>query len=104
MAPIFEKAFGFKPEVRRNGSLDDLYNTMHKVRSMKPDVIWSWLPMFYAYYTLNGQTTLPQPLSNDRYSDMKFVTASDYFKAVENPDRLGTAYDETTERAINGGQ
>jgi hypothetical protein len=41
--------------------------------------MWAWKSLFYTYYSLHGQTVLPQPLDNDRFPGVKLETVRDYF-------------------------
>lgn len=93
IARDFEEAFGSKPQTNHHGSLEDLYNTMHGIRKQQPQNVWGWLPLFYTYYSTNGQGALREPLDNDRYPDMKMTTLLEYFKALKQPDRIGTPFD-----------
>ncbi|KAK3670827.1 hypothetical protein LTR78_009271 [Recurvomyces mirabilis] len=94
MASAFETAFGFKPELKCNGSLNEMFKTMHAIKDSSPQNPWSWIPMFYAYYSVNGQTTLEEPLSNELYPDVKTTSLVEYLRAVGTPEKLGMAYDE----------
>ena len=89
IAEDFEAVYKQKPAMHRLGSLDDLFSTMHNIRAAKPHNMWSWLPLFYTYYSINGQTSLPLPLDNNRYPDVKLQTVRDYF-ASKPLKRLGT--------------
>lgn len=83
IAEDFEAIYKQKSEVHSLGSLHDLYETMHKTRAMQPHNMWAWMSLFYTYYSLNGQTTLPQLLDNTRFPGVK-----DYF--AQTPlERLG---------------
>ena len=79
MAEDFEAVYKKKPEIQRLGSLDDLYDRMHKIRAAQPGNVWAWMSLFYTYYSLNGQTVLPKPLDNDRFPGVKLETVRDYF-------------------------
>lgn len=82
IAEDFETVYSQKPGMHRLGSLDDLFSKMHNIRAAKPDNIWSWMPLFYTYYSINGQTTLPLPLENSRYPDVNLETVRDYFAST----------------------
>ena len=81
MAAAFEKVYkpAQPPELVCKGSLDDLYRTMQQVRQAKPHNMWAWIPMFYTYYSINGQTKLPEPLDNDKYKDIQCETVEEFF-------------------------
>jgi hypothetical protein len=44
--------------------------------------------LFYSYYSLNGQTTLPEPLDDAKFPEVKLDTVRDYF-ARTPLERLG---------------
>jgi hypothetical protein len=67
---------------------EELVTTMHKTRAVQPHDMWAWMSLFYTYYSLNGQTTLPKPLVNDRFPGFELDTVRDYF-AKTPLDRLG---------------
>ncbi|QIX00626.1 hypothetical protein AMS68_006143 [Peltaster fructicola] len=93
IATQYEAAFGFKAESVHHGSLDDLYKTMHQVRKQQPDNIWAWMGLFYTYYSTNGEGALSDPLSNDKYHDMRMTSLKEYFEAAKRPERIGTPFE-----------
>lgn len=52
---------------------------MHKTRAAQLHNVWAWMGLFYTYYSLNGQTVLPQPLDNDRFPGVKLDKVQDHF-------------------------
>ncbi|KAJ9640976.1 hypothetical protein H2199_005644 [Coniosporium tulheliwenetii] len=49
---------GFRPQLERLGSLDDLYKLMHELREKYPQDPLKYVAMFYQYYCVNGQCHL----------------------------------------------
>lgn len=88
IAAAFRDIYGEEPGLVRLGSLEDLYQLMHETRDKNPDNAMAWLGLFYTYYSLNGQTTLPLPLHNDRYPAVKLVTVRDFFRQTPK-ERIG---------------
>lgn len=88
VAAEFQNVYGEEPGLERLGSLEDLFKLMHHKRDQNPDNAPAWLGLFYTYYSINGQTTLPLPLDNERYPAVKLVTVRDFF-ANTPKERLG---------------
>lgn len=42
---MFEKVYGVKLKLEREGSLDELYNRMHKAKTENPANVFGWLPL-----------------------------------------------------------
>jgi hypothetical protein len=40
-----EETHGFKPELKRQGSLDDLYKTMQLLFANEPSSVYAWLAL-----------------------------------------------------------
>ena len=59
---------------------------MHKNRKDKPENVWSWMPLFYLYYTMNGQTSL----DNDKYPEVRLETVREHFERT-SLEQLGRA-------------
>ncbi|CAH0040677.1 unnamed protein product [Clonostachys rhizophaga] len=79
IAAEFHTVYNEEPGLERLGSLEDLFKLMHQKRDQNPDNAPAWLGLFYTYYSINGQTTLPLPLDNERYPAVKLVTVRDFF-------------------------
>ncbi|KAE8336271.1 hypothetical protein BDV24DRAFT_155310 [Aspergillus arachidicola] len=71
IAQSYEKVYGAKASLKRLGSLDDLYKFMHEKRAQNPADIYSYMPLFFYYYWVNGQTFVGPELDNDRYPQVK---------------------------------
>ena len=76
----------------------DTYNEYNELKlsllsshSILPYFALISLTRFYTYYSLNGQTVLPQPLDNSRYPNVRLVTVREFF--TETPkERLGKTF------------
>lgn len=86
IAAEFKFAYNEEPKLECLGSLEQLYGIMHTTRNHNPDNAYAWLGMFYTYYSLNGQTTLPAPNNNSRFPDVKLVTVRDFFAGMRKTD------------------
>ncbi|KAI1387925.1 nmrA-like family protein [Hypoxylon trugodes] len=78
----FERAYGEKPKLERQGSADDLFKRMHELRQSNPQNIFSYLFLFFQYYMINGQTLLGPNLDNHKYPQVKPVSWEDYLKST----------------------
>ena len=89
MAQVYEKAYGVKPKVERQGSLDDLYSAMKDAYKNNPETRWAWMGMHYQYYMANGATNLGK-LNNDLlgYKPMDL----EQFMKEYTKDTLGSSY------------
>jgi len=45
IAAVFKEVYGKEPSIKRMGSLEDLYRTMHQVKQRNPGNMWAWLGM-----------------------------------------------------------
>ncbi|KAL1866404.1 hypothetical protein Plec18167_009072 [Paecilomyces lecythidis] len=70
LARTFEKVYGKSVTLERYGSRDELYKHMHDLRSKNPQDIFSYMPLFYYYYMINGQTLLGPNIDNARYPNI----------------------------------
>ncbi|KAF4631212.1 hypothetical protein G7Y89_g6920 [Cudoniella acicularis] len=86
VAVVFKSVYKEEPKLQCLGSLEELYKTMHATRDRNPKDFYAWLGMWYTYYSINGQTTLPLPLDNSRFPDVKVVTVKDFFTGTEKKD------------------
>lgn len=91
IAGSFEKVYGEKPKLERQGSTEDLFNHMHELRKKDPQNLFSYLFLFFQYYMINGQTLVGPELDNDKYPQVKPVSWEDYLIAVPR-DQLAGAY------------
>ncbi|KAI1410482.1 nmrA-like family protein [Hypoxylon sp. FL1857] len=82
IAGSFEKVYGVKPNLERQGSLDDLFKRMHELRKNEPQNIFSYMFLFFQYYMINGQTYLGPESDNDKYPQVKPVSWEDYLRSV----------------------
>ncbi|KAI1208539.1 nmrA-like family protein [Annulohypoxylon truncatum] len=87
---LFERVYGVKPKVDRQGSLDDLFKLMNEKREKDPKNIFSYLFLFFQYYMIEGTTDIGPELDNDRYPQVKPVSWEDYLRMVPK-DQLPTA-------------
>lgn len=74
--------YGFRPQLERLGSLDDLYKLMHELREKYPQDPFKYMAMFYQYYCVNGQCHLGEFTSSDnaRYPEIKVETSEDFLR------------------------
>ncbi|RAK99441.1 NmrA-like family protein [Aspergillus ibericus CBS 121593] len=91
IARSFEKVYGIKPSLERRGSLDELYEHMHNLRSEDPQNVYGYMALFFYYYWINGQTFVGPQLDNGRYSDIKPVDWEGYMSKWPI-DQLPTSY------------
>ncbi|PLB54792.1 NAD(P)-binding protein [Aspergillus steynii IBT 23096] len=91
IAKSYEKAYGVPVTLEKRGSLDDLYKTMHDLRAKSPQNIYSYMPLFFYYYWVNGQTFVGPELDNARYPDVKAATWEDFMAAWPR-EQVGTSY------------
>ncbi|KAL5355540.1 hypothetical protein BJX96DRAFT_170765 [Aspergillus floccosus] len=73
IAKSYEKVYGVPVTLEKRGSLEDLYKTMHDLRAKNSQEIYSYMPLFFYYYWINGQTFVGPELDNARYPDVKAV-------------------------------
>ncbi|VBB74007.1 Putative protein of unknown function [Podospora comata] len=81
---LFEKVYGFKPALERQGSLEELKVLMHKTRAENP------AGLFYQYYWLNGQTLVGPETDNDKYREIKAESWEDFLRK-RSPEELAQA-------------
>ncbi|KAH7187523.1 NmrA-like family protein [Fusarium oxysporum] len=79
IAADFKAVYDCEPKLERLGSLDDLFKLMHTTRDRDPSNFGAWLGLFYTYYSLNGQTALPEPLDCSRYPNVQVDKVRDFF-------------------------
>lgn len=79
IAADFVAVYEQQPKMQSLGTLDELYNKMQQTRAAMPNHVWAWLGLFYTYYSINGQTSLPLPLNSERHPDVKLRTVRDFF-------------------------
>ncbi|KAH6886148.1 hypothetical protein B0T10DRAFT_575796 [Thelonectria olida] len=91
IAEAFQEVYGIETKLERLGSLDDLKKHMHATQAANPANLYSYLALFYAYYSFNGQTFLGETL-NDKYPEVKPETLADFLRThtVEDLSRYGT--------------
>ncbi|KAJ9667677.1 hypothetical protein H2201_002212 [Coniosporium apollinis] len=75
---------GFRPQLERLGSLDDLYKLMHELREKYPQDPLKYVAMFYQYYCVNGQCHLGEfaSLDNARYPEIRPETFEDFLRVT----------------------
>ncbi|VUC26619.1 unnamed protein product [Clonostachys rosea] len=78
IASTFKKVYGVKPNLERLGSLEDLKTKMHALREKNSADIYSYMPLFFTYYWLNGQTFVSPETDNEQYKDVKPETWEDF--------------------------
>ncbi|KAI8965324.1 nmrA-like family protein [Daldinia sp. FL1419] len=91
IAESFEKVYGIKPKLERQGSVDDLYKHMHELRKSNPQNVFSYMFLFFQYYAVNGQTHLGPDNDNAKYPQVKPVSWEEYLRSVPK-DQLLNAY------------
>jgi hypothetical protein len=79
MAYIYQKVYGIEPEIKRNGSLKELYERMTAVFKEEAHNPFAWMGMYYQYYMQNGQTLLGKT-DNDRYPKVVPTTVEAFLK------------------------
>ncbi|EXJ95695.1 hypothetical protein A1O1_00818 [Capronia coronata CBS 617.96] len=82
IAATYEKVYGIKPKTECLGSLEELYEQMHRLRKNEPENVYSYMFKFYTYYLLSGRVSVGPNLDNDKYPQVKVVTFEDLFKSV----------------------
>lgn len=78
----FERVYGVKPKVERQGSQDDLFKHMNEQRAKDPKNIFSYLFLFFHYYMIKDLCDCGPQLDNDKYPQVKPVTWEDYLRSV----------------------
>ncbi|KAM5343670.1 hypothetical protein ACJ41O_012207 [Fusarium nematophilum] len=68
------------PRPERLGSLDDLKAKMHQLQADNPADVFSYMPLFFTYYWLNGQKFIGPETDNEQYSDVKPETWEDFLQ------------------------
>ncbi|KAI0176529.1 nmrA-like family protein [Hypoxylon sp. FL1284] len=91
MTKAFEQVYGVQPKLERQGSLDDLFSRMHELQRTSPQEFLSYIPLFFTYYTVNGQTLMGPELDNDQYPQVKPMTFEEFFKATPR-EQISKAY------------
>ncbi|KAI4871162.1 nmrA-like family protein [Hypoxylon rubiginosum] len=91
IAKSFEKVYGVQPKLECQGSLDELFARMHKLRRDNPQNYFSYIFLFFNYYMTNGQTLLGPELDNHKYPQVKPTTWEDFFRATPR-EQLPGAY------------
>ncbi|KAJ3532623.1 hypothetical protein NM208_g8361 [Fusarium decemcellulare] len=91
VAADFEQVYCKKLILARQGSLDELYSTMHAKFKEDPSNRWAWINLFYQYYCTNGQTYLKEELDNVKYPDVKPVTFKQFLQSYKI-EELSTTY------------
>ncbi|KAK0712216.1 hypothetical protein B0T21DRAFT_297463 [Apiosordaria backusii] len=87
---LFEKVYGFRPALERQGSLEELKGLMHKTRAENPADVFTYMRMFYQYYWLNGQTFVGPETDNAKYPEVKAETWEDFLRK-RTPEELSQA-------------
>ncbi|KAJ4044472.1 hypothetical protein NW756_004804 [Fusarium oxysporum] len=78
IAATFDKVYGVKPNLERLGSLEDLKAKMHALREKKAADVYSYMPLFFMYYWINGQTFVGPETDNEQYKEVKPETWEEY--------------------------
>ncbi|KAL7754774.1 hypothetical protein ACKLNR_015444 [Fusarium oxysporum f. sp. zingiberi] len=78
IAATFDKVYGVKPKLERLGSLEDLKTKMHALREKNPTDVYSYMPLFFMYYWINGQTFVGPETDNELYKEVKPETWEEY--------------------------
>ncbi|KAL5318029.1 hypothetical protein ACEPPN_015133 [Leptodophora sp. 'Broadleaf-Isolate-01'] len=92
---IFTEVYGYTPDLHNLGSLEDLYQNMHKSLQTSPDDFMAWMPKFFAYWSQNEDARLKRDLANANYLKVVPVTIEDFFRRHKF-DELATAVDKLT--------
>jgi hypothetical protein len=79
IAKLIGEAYQTEITLQKNGSLEDLKNTVDGMRKREPDNMESWLPLLYFYWMLSGIGDLTS-MDNERYPIVKPTTLEDYLK------------------------
>ncbi|KAH7121119.1 hypothetical protein B0J11DRAFT_581878 [Dendryphion nanum] len=81
IADLFQSAYGFRPQLKRLGSLDDVFKHMHELKTKYPEEPMRYMAMFYQYYCINGQCYLGEfaNLDNSTYSQVKPEGFKEFF-------------------------
>ncbi|RAL14765.1 NmrA-like family protein [Aspergillus homomorphus CBS 101889] len=73
IAQSYEKTSGFKANLKRLGSLVELYQAMDQKRDENPGAIYSYMSLFFYYYWVNGRAIIGPETDNAKYPDVKPV-------------------------------
>ncbi|KAJ3544622.1 hypothetical protein NM208_g2954 [Fusarium decemcellulare] len=91
IAATFQKVYGIEPKLERLGCLEDLKTKMHALREQNPADIYTYMPLFFMYYWINGQTFVGPETDNEQYKEVKPETWED-FMAKRSLEQLPHAY------------
>ncbi|EWZ81102.1 hypothetical protein NW765_015579 [Fusarium oxysporum] len=91
IAATFGKVYGVKPNLERLGSLEDLKAKMHALREKNAADVYSYMPLFFMYYWINGQTFVGPETDNEQYKEVKPETWEEYL-SKRNLEQLPHAY------------
>ncbi|KAL4887849.1 nmrA-like family protein [Aspergillus ambiguus] len=83
IAEIFEEVYGGTLKLNQLGSLDDLYKHMHQRKDENPQDYFRYLPLFFQFYCLNGQTHLNIHEEAAKYQNIPHTTFRQFFE--QNP-------------------
>ncbi|KAL1640201.1 hypothetical protein SLS58_007152 [Diplodia intermedia] len=81
IAESYKKVYKVKPTLKRLGSLSDLYTRMHALREEDPANVFQYMPLFFMYYWINGQTYVGPEVDNAKYPEIKSVTWEDFMRS-----------------------
>ncbi|CAO3682628.1 unnamed protein product [Umbelopsis ramanniana] len=92
LSESFQEIYGIKPNLKRLGSLDDLFKHMNEVRAQQPENFLEYIPLFLLYYWTNGQTNVGPETDNFKYPNILPVSWEDFMKS-RTLEQLKNAYE-----------
>ncbi|GAB7336768.1 hypothetical protein MBLNU13_g10860t1 [Cladosporium sp. NU13] len=90
IAQALEKAYGFKPKLQREGSIDELFARMQELFAQDPSNVYEWLALFYQFHILNGRCHIAGALDNGKYPHIVPQTFEDFLNTHAVEDLAGS--------------
>ncbi|KAL0942976.1 NmrA-like family protein [Colletotrichum truncatum] len=91
IADEYTEVYGQTPKLECLGSLEDLYTAMQELFKKDPSNIYTWIALFYQFYSSNGQAYLKKDLDNSKYSAVKPETFKAFMQS-RTPKELSDSY------------
>ena len=79
IAKFIGEAYQTEITLQKNGTLEDLKNTVDGMRKKEPDNMQAWLPLLYFQWMMSGKGDLTS-VDNERYPMVKPTSLADYLK------------------------
>ncbi|GKT66964.1 hypothetical protein ColTof4_12849 [Colletotrichum tofieldiae] len=91
MKEAYDKVYQSPLQLKRLGSLADLYNAVLNIHKKDPNNLAAWGPKAFIYWCTNGVAHLGDELDNNKYSYIVPTNVEDFLKAQKNRD-IAIAY------------